>query len=119
MDQDLASALVISAVGIALLFLALALFYGLLVLLAALFKDRASAGVAGSVRAEPAPESGDALALVAALGVALARAEAEWAPGPNLGPGGEASSGTRAVSTWWALHHQRNIAQRPDSRRTP
>jgi hypothetical protein len=114
LEQDLIAALVISAVGITLLFLALALFYGLLVLLAAVFKGQASADVGG-----PEPERADAMLQAAAIGVALARAEAEQPPSLDLAPSGEATAGAHSVSPWWALHHQRRVTQKPGSRRVP
>ena len=119
MDQDLIAALVISAVGITLLFLALALFYGLLVLLAAVFKGQASAGVGGPEPAGPEPERADAMLQAAAIGVALARAEAEQPPSLDLIPSGEATASAHSVSPWWALHHQRQVTQKPGSRRVP
>ena len=119
MDQDLIAALVISAVGITLLFLALALFYGLLVLLAAIFKGHASAGVGGPESASPEPETADAMLQAAAIGVALARTDAERPPSLDLIPSGEATAGSHSVSPWWALHHQRQVTQKPSSRRVP
>jgi hypothetical protein len=118
LDQDLIAALVISAVGITLLFLALALFYGLLVLLSALFAGKASPRVESEpVELEPARP--DAMLQAAAIGVALARAEAERTPNLVSVPSAEATAGGHGVSPWWALHHQRQISQRPDSRRHP
>lgn len=119
MDQDLVAALVISAVGITLLFLALALFYGLLVLLAAVFKGRASAEGGGSEPSGPGPERADAMLQAAAIGVALARAEADQPAGLNLVPSEEASAAAPSVSPWWALHHQHQVRHRPESRRVP
>jgi hypothetical protein len=119
LDQDLIAALVISAVGITLLFLALALFYGLLVLLAAVFKGKASAGVGDPEPAGPKPERADAMLQAAAIGVALARADAERAPSRKVVPSGEVTAGSHSVSPWWALHHQRQVMQKPGSRRVP
>jgi hypothetical protein len=119
LERDLVAALVISAVGITLLFLALALFYGLLVLLAAVFKGQASAGVGGPEPAGQEPESADAMLQAAAIGVALARADAERPPSLDLVPSGEAAPGSHSVSPWWALHHQRQVTQKPGSRRVP
>jgi hypothetical protein len=119
LDQDLIAALVISAVGITLLFLALALFYGLLVLLAVVFKGQASAGVGGPEPAGPEPERADAMLQAAAIGVALARADAERASSREFVPCGEATAGSPSVSPWWALHHQRQVTEKSGSRRVP
>jgi hypothetical protein len=119
LDQDLIAALVISAVGITLLFLALALFYGLLVLLAVIFKGHASTGIGGPEPASPEPETADAMLQAAAIGVALARADAERPPNLDLIPSREATGGYHSVSPWWALHHQRQVTQKPSSRRVP
>ena len=119
MDQDLIAALVISAVGITLLFLALALFYGLLVLLAVVFKGQASVGVGGPEPAGPASETADTILRAAAIGVALARTDAEHPPNLDLIPDGDATAGSRSISPWWALHHQRQVMQKPGSRRVP
>jgi hypothetical protein len=119
LDPDLVAALVISAVGITLLFLALALFYGVLLLLAAIFEGRASADVADPEPASPEPEKADAALQAIAIGVALARARAEQTASLDLVPGEEAFAAAPGVSPWWTLHHQRQVSHRPEARRVP
>jgi len=108
LEQPLVVVLVVSAIGMTLLFLALAFFYGLLSLMASVVKDRpsvpespAEGGVAGER---------EAMVRAAAIAVALARAEAEGHAGTAGGLAGWAPRGGPGVSAWWALHHQRQLA---------
>ena len=117
MDDSLVTALIISAIGMTLLFLSLILFYGIISLLTAVTRDR-SAPSPG--RTDSAEEQGDAPAdrplRAAAIAIALARAEAE-------GEAGKASvslslaSGDRDVTPWWSLHHQHRLAGKGKPRR--
>ncbi len=100
----------ISAVGMSLLFLALAFFYGLLLLLTSVVRDRGvEPGCATEKGAEPAQD--EALLQAAAIAIALARAEAEMAPSPD------AAALPLPVSPWWALYHQRRLASPTNARR--
>ena len=103
------TALAITAIGMTLLFLTLAFFYGLLSAMARFIEDKRS----GSSSVETvAPDAGDAEAPLraAAIAVALARAGAEeravsrGAPSPGPSP-------------WWAAHHQRRLDPNPPVRR--
>ena len=101
MDSTLTIALVVSGLGLLLLFAALAFLYGLMYAMTALIKDRPSAQ-----RKEPAPavqaDGGTARAAhrAAVIAVALARAEMESRP---VGPlPAEAGS-----SSWGQYHRQR------------
>jgi Na+-transporting methylmalonyl-CoA/oxaloacetate decarboxylase gamma subunit len=118
LEDSLVTALIITAIGMTLLFLSLALFYGLLSLMTALLRERsAEADGARAREGEQAagPGAGKGARLrAAALAVALARAEAEQ--GTGLVPGDEVRG--EAVSSWWALHHQRRLAFAPKARRT-
>jgi hypothetical protein len=112
-------ALAITAIGMTLLFLTLALFYGLLTLLTAAIRDGAGVEapdvVADQPPAKPVPDGGEAddLRRAAAIAVALAWAEADAgaaaprAEQPDEGP----------ASAWWALHHGQRLARRNSTRR--
>ena len=123
MDNSLLAVLLISAVGMTLLFLFLAFFYGLLALLAAVFKDKPTTGT------EPKAEEGmgdgkgpavleDAVLRAAAVAVALARAEAEETSRSSAQAASEEIADGPPVSAWWSLHHQRQITTNPATRRS-
>jgi Na+-transporting methylmalonyl-CoA/oxaloacetate decarboxylase gamma subunit len=124
LDNSLLTALIISLVGMTLLFLSLILFYGLLLLLAAVFKDRPATL---PPQAAEAKDTGDrerhegqdeALIRAAIVAVALARAEAEVVTRPAVVVAPEGAAAGRPVSAWWSLHHQRQITTNPDTRRS-
>ncbi|MGQ9600325.1 MAG: hypothetical protein ACUVWZ_13010 [Anaerolineae bacterium] len=107
MENSLEIALSITAIGMTLLFLALALFYGLVSVLTIVARDR---DVSQASRAEEGerPEQ-EAMLRAAVIGVAMARAEVEqesegigssWQEGKSTGD---------QVSSWWMLHHQRQL----------
>jgi Na+-transporting methylmalonyl-CoA/oxaloacetate decarboxylase gamma subunit len=106
------TALAITAIGMTLLFLTLAFFYGLLSAMARFIEDRRSGSGSVAAVAPDAPDAGDAEAPLraAAIAVALARAGAEdgavsrGAPSPGPSP-------------WWAAHHQRRLDPNPPRRR--
>ncbi len=109
MNSPLMTTLLISGIGITLLFLALGLFYGLLSLLMRLAEGRHSGGE-GAVPDEPEPVGDEAMLQAAAIAVALARAQAEQTAGP-LAPAGMAPLSSPAIaSAWWTLHHQRQLS---------
>jgi Na+-transporting methylmalonyl-CoA/oxaloacetate decarboxylase gamma subunit len=114
LENSLVTALGLTAVGMTLLFLALAFFYGLLSLMMAVIKDHPSQTAStGELDAEPGEQ--DLLLQAAAIAVALARAEAEQGlPLAGL-PAHDESAGL--VSPWWALHHQRQLALSSKARR--
>jgi hypothetical protein len=113
LENSLVVVLIISAAGMTLLFLALAFFYGLLTLLTSMARDRA---VAEAVPAEAGEEAGVRLR-AAAIAVALARAEAEQrgVPAAVMPEDGTIPGGV--VSSWWTLHHQRQVASNSAARR--
>ena len=133
MDNELLLALFITAVGMTLLFLSLALFYGLLTLMTRLFEDRpaeaggqAPGGLFFRLRrpqAQPAAETPAAATAArspdrlraAVAAVAIARAEAEEVERARPQPGEDAAR--RETSAWWALHHQRRMDSHADTRR--
>ena len=113
MDSPLVVALVISAIGITLLFLALAFFYGLLSLMTSAIQDRSSASPA---QEEGGPDD-NALLQAAAIAVAMARSQAERGSSPISRPTEDDATVPGHVSPWWALHHQRQLTPGSNTRR--
>jgi Na+-transporting methylmalonyl-CoA/oxaloacetate decarboxylase gamma subunit len=117
LENPIAAALIISVLGMPLLFLALAFFYGLLSLMTSAIGERQATPPARPVEAETVPGEDQVLLQAAALAVAFARAEAEQTsiPGP-VGVEDEAVS--QHVSPWWTLHHQRQLTSGRNPRRS-
>jgi hypothetical protein len=116
LQNSIVTVLIISVMGMALLILALAFFYGLLTLMASAIRDRRSVSVA-SVESDGGPTEDEATLEVAAIAVALARAGAERAAEPSIGSVLAQPAAAPGVSAWWALHHQRQLAPAPHRRR--
>ena len=119
MENSLVVSLTVTGIGMLVLFLALALLYGMMVGMTALIRDRPKAGdgerasMGGGEK--EAAEDGAMQRRAAAIAVALARAECELCA-TGL-PGAEESAGPRAPSAWWALHHSRQLVPYPPTRR--
>lgn len=112
MDDTLLSALLITAIGMSLLFLTLAFFYGLLWLLTTVAQGRPVANRQARGPA-PGPELGKEAALeAAAIAVALARARAVRRAVPPVSP-----TDITTADPWWTLHHQRRLTISPGTRR--
>jgi len=117
MDNPIIISLVVSGIGMLMLFLALAFLYGLMYLITALIKDRPKVEAeergnrevweSGSVGAE---EQRAMRRRAAVIGVALARAEQELSTIGAPGAG-------EAVSAWQTLHHQRQLTLNMPTRR--
>lgn len=103
MDNALIIALIITAIGMTLLFLALTFFYGLLSLATRLFRERAPAPAVDVDLGEP--DGQEAALLAAVLAVSLARAEGDALP---KGGAGIEERPSAWPSAWWTLHQQRN-----------
>jgi hypothetical protein len=114
MEEPLPTALVISAIGMTLLFLSLVLFYGMLSLLTSVTQERAPAGASAEAGPEGEPEP---MLRAAAIAVAMARAEAEARPSPVDSPAPVEVADRGQISPWWALHHQRQVTPHPNARR--
>ena len=113
MENPLTTSLVLTAIGMSLLFLSLVLFYGILSLLTAITRERARE----AARQEPeehAPEKRPLQA--AAIAIALARVEAAQGPG-SAGNAAGLSAGTLDVTSWWSMHHQQRLAREKRPRR--
>jgi Na+-transporting methylmalonyl-CoA/oxaloacetate decarboxylase gamma subunit len=116
LENPVVAALVISIIGMPLLFLALALFYGLLSLMTSVIRDSAALP-ARPAQEETVPGEDTARLQAVALAVAIARARGEQAPGPaGVGVGDGTARGQ--VSSWWTLHHQRQITAGRNRRRS-
>jgi Na+-transporting methylmalonyl-CoA/oxaloacetate decarboxylase gamma subunit len=124
MDDPLTISLVVSGIGMLMLFLALALLYGLMVLMTRMTATR------GRIKERPEAESGeqgsrgagsrkqearDGRRRAAVIGVALARAEQQLSRAGA--PGAEEAVGSWHVSPWRALHHQRQLTPSLRTRR--
>jgi Na+-transporting methylmalonyl-CoA/oxaloacetate decarboxylase gamma subunit len=107
MDSPVTISLVVSGVGMLMLFLALAILYGLMYLMTALIKDRPEAGTGGQGgRGAEEQEAGSRKRQAAVIGVALARAEQELSPIGAL----RVEGAEDGISAWRMLHHQRQLA---------
>ena len=129
MDDPLTISLVVTGIGMLMLFLALAVLYGLMVLMTrmtdirGLIKERpeAETGEQGSKGAGGRrQEARDGKRRAAVIGVALARAERKLseagAPGAEEAASSWHASSWR-VSPWRALHHQRQLTPSLRTRR--
>jgi Na+-transporting methylmalonyl-CoA/oxaloacetate decarboxylase gamma subunit len=121
LDNPLGIALLIAAVGMSLLFLSLAFFYGLLSFLTATVKDQPAspaqqaAGRDQGKAAEDKCEEEEPLLRAAAVAIALARAEAEVGHSLAATPAMDGTPGGQPVSPWWSLHHQRQMSLEPSA----
>lgn len=122
MVSSLGISLIITAIGMTLLFLSLVLFYGMLSLLTAFIKDKPTPPTQHVVeRNEGSTEKDrsrreESVLRAAAVAVALARAETEQSSKFPAEITTEASTRQQA-SPWWSLHHQRQLTPYPNPRR--
>lgn len=114
MDSPVTISLVVSGIGMLMLFLALAILYGLMYPMTALIKDRPEAGTGGQggrgaeeqEAVRRGQEAGSRKRQAAVIGVALARAEQELSPIGAL----RVEGAEDGISAWRMLHHQRQLA---------
>ena len=111
------ASLVVTAIGMSLLFLALLLFYGLLTLATRQRQSRPPAEPLEVVEEGPSHAGQEMMYQAAALAVVLARAEAEQTSSLLSAPPGQ--SDLQLPSQWWSLHHQRRLARYPNRQRVP
>ena len=114
MENSLVTTLLITAIGMSLLFLSLVLFYGIISLLTAVTGERAAApakATDSTTESRSQPEVGALQA--AAIAIALARAGAEEGTGSPVLP----ASDEVDVTSWWSLHHQDRLAEAGRPRR--
>ena len=113
MENPLTTSLVISAIGMSLLFLSLVLFYGILSLLTAITRERAKE----AELQEPEEHAPEHRALqAAAIAIALARIDTAQGPG-SAAQHAAASAGAPDATSWWAVHHQQRLAGEKRRRR--
>ncbi len=107
MDNPIIISLVVSGIGMLILFLALAFLYGLMYLMTMFIRDRPKVEEqeAGGRRQEAGSRR-----QAAVIGVALARAEQEMIAV-------SAPEAEEPASTWRALHHQRQLTLNLPTRR--
>jgi len=114
MDNPVTISLVVSGVGMLMLFLALTLLCGLMYLMTALIKDRPEAGIGGQgnrgaeeqgSRGAEEQEAGSRKRQAAVIGMALARAEQDLSPIGAL----RVEGAEDGISAWRMLHHQRQL----------
>jgi len=122
MDNPIVISLVVSGIGMLMLFLALAFLYGLMYLMTTLIKDRPGVEEKGSMGEDVCGSVGadEQRAMrwrAAVIGVALARAEQERVVPPSVPPIGGEERGRGVVSPWRALHHQRQLTLNLPTRR--
>ena len=114
MDNSLVTVLVISAIGMSILFLSLVLFYGIISLLATVTRDRATATperTAGEEEQRGVPA--DQILRAAVVAITLARAGAQGKDASSFSQ----ASGERDLTPWWSLHHQHRLAGKGKTRR--
>ncbi|MBL7063596.1 MAG: hypothetical protein ISS49_05225 [Anaerolineae bacterium] len=122
MDNPIVISLVVSGIGMLMLFLALVFLYGLMYLMTALIKDRPGVeekgsmgeGVCGSMGAD---KQRAMRWRAAVIGVALARVEQERVVPPSVPSIGGEEGGGGVVSAWRVLHHQRQLTLNLRTRR--
>jgi len=117
LESSLATTLVITAIGMSLLFLSLILFYGIISLLTAVTRQKPVPPPQGTKSPPERKEARDNRVLqAAAIAIALARSESEASPARH-GDVVILPPGARTVSPWWQLHHQHQLAETRKPRR--
>ena len=116
MENLVVNSLVVSGLGMLLLFFVLALLYALMYLMTAVLKDPASTPGHPAQEEQRAPGGEEAKYRAAVIAIALARAGQELrSVGTPLT--GEIV-GTESISPWWTFHHDRQLRRKPLTRRT-
>jgi Na+-transporting methylmalonyl-CoA/oxaloacetate decarboxylase gamma subunit len=106
LENPLTTSLVITAIGMSLLFLSLVLFYGILSLLTAITRERPREAEQQESEQHAAE---DRSLQAAAIAIALARIQAAQGPG-SAGEVVISPSSDCDVTSWWAMHHQQRLA---------
>jgi hypothetical protein len=115
-QNPVVTVLVISGMGMGLLILALAFFYGLLALMASAIRDRRSAPLT-PVESEGGPVEDESMLKAAAIAVALGRVSSEGTAEASIDSVGARPVPVPGVSAWWMLHHQRQLTPSSQHRR--
>lgn len=122
MNNPIVVSLFVSGIGMLMLFVALALLYGLMYLMTWITSLRAPTGERPDVTARRGEDDRQGAGgtergarnlkrQAAVIAVALARAELDLSP---IGASGAEGAG---ASAWWALHHQRQLMRGVPTRR--
>lgn len=101
MENPLTASLIVTGIGIVMLFLAMVLLYGLMYGMTGLIKDRHEEEGKGTLRAGDRKDQVAAKRRAAAVSVALARAELELSA--------VVASGPRARSSPWRQYHHHRL----------
>jgi Na+-transporting methylmalonyl-CoA/oxaloacetate decarboxylase gamma subunit len=112
--------LVVSGLGMLLLFIALAILYGLMYLMTTVLRDPTAAPMHAQPEEQRMPGGEEARYRAAVIAVALARAKQEPSPAgvPAAGEGTGADAQRLEVSAWWAFHHDRQLTHKPNMPRS-
>ncbi len=108
MENLLVVSLLITVIGMTLLFIALAILYGMMYLMTAVLRDPAPAPTEAAEEPTGTEQEQPAVLRAAAIAVALARAQQET---PGVPPVAETGGGDG--SRWWLLHHIRRLTAQP------
>lgn len=116
MENAFVVSLVVSGLGMVLLFTALAILYGLMYLMTKVLRDPSAIPVQAGSEEHRVSGGTESAHCAAVLAVALARARQESSPVgvPVAGEGGETEARRLEVSAWWALHHERQLKNKPN-----
>jgi Na+-transporting methylmalonyl-CoA/oxaloacetate decarboxylase gamma subunit len=121
LENGLLVALAVSGLGMLLLFIALAILYGLMYLMTSVVRDPDAAAVHAGPEEQRVPGGKEAATRAAVVAVALARARQEPSPAGVLAGGEDMGADAQRleVSAWWTLHHDRQLAHKPSRPRSP
>jgi Na+-transporting methylmalonyl-CoA/oxaloacetate decarboxylase gamma subunit len=120
LENGLLISLAVSGLGMLLLFIALAILCGLMYLMTSVLRDPGAAPVHAGPEEQGVPEEKETATRAAVIAVALARARQEPSPFgvPAAGEGRGSDAQPLEVSAWWALHHERQLTQKPNRPRS-
>ncbi len=116
MENLFVVSLVVSGLGMLLLFLALAILYGLIYLMTTVLRDPSAAPVHAGSEEQTVRGGKEATYRAAAIAVALACARQEPSPigMPAASEGTGADAQRLEASAWWTLHHDRQLTHKPN-----
>jgi Na+-transporting methylmalonyl-CoA/oxaloacetate decarboxylase gamma subunit len=115
LENELVTSLIVSGLGIVLLFFALVVLYALMYAMPSVFRDAPLTPEPEKPDEAQAPAGKGEMLRAAAIAVAVARAAQETSlPGSTVAGGGTSAD---PVSPWWSLHHDRQLNRKPISRR--
>jgi Na+-transporting methylmalonyl-CoA/oxaloacetate decarboxylase gamma subunit len=121
LENGLVVSLAVSGLGMLLLFMALAILYGLMYLMTTVLKDPGAAPAHAGPEEQRIPGGKEAATRAAVIAVALARDRQEPSPVgvPVTGDSTGVDAQRPGVSAWWTLHHDRQLAHKPNRPRSP